>query len=143
MTGACLTLRAILAWTIHPVSWLLLIAAYLAGATRLVSLQAAWADFSVAIIVLYLALEYLVPYQPRWSMTWRSFLNGMKYIAVNGIRGRLTQSTSSQTYHPLNSPRNKSRFCRAFAPYPAPVASPPTPRLIRRRRRGVISAQEQ
>ena len=76
--------RRILAWSIYPISWLLLFAAFGAGVHGLVSLQIAWAGFTAVIAILYLALERLFPYQQRWSMTWASFKADVKFIAVNG-----------------------------------------------------------
>jgi sterol desaturase/sphingolipid hydroxylase (fatty acid hydroxylase superfamily) len=98
------TLRTVVAWTIYPLSWLLLLAAYGAGVDGLVSLQIAWGGFSAAIIVLYFTLERLLPYQARWSMTWASLKDDLKYIAINaplmaGISGALSLASISLSHN--------------------------------------------
>lgn len=46
--------------------------------------QQAWGMMAGTLIVAYIALEQILPYEKRWAMTWRSFFNDLKYLAVNG-----------------------------------------------------------
>lgn len=77
-------LRKVFPWLIYPASWLILIG-YLAAANHgPLDLSKTYVYFLGTMVVVYLILERLLPYEKRWSMTWRSFLNDLKYLVVNG-----------------------------------------------------------
>jgi sterol desaturase/sphingolipid hydroxylase (fatty acid hydroxylase superfamily) len=74
--------RTIAAWSIYPLSWLVLVVVY-AATWHGLGYQAAWASFVVLLLLLYVCLERVLPYEARWSMTWDSFKADLKYIVIN------------------------------------------------------------
>lgn len=77
-------IRTIASYLIYPASWLILLGCWLFMASETKAPQQAWGIMTASLIVFYLFLERLLPYEKKWSMTWKSFLNDMKYLIVNG-----------------------------------------------------------
>jgi len=50
----------------------------------LIETRNAWLVFVITLVITYIVLERVVPYQNRWSMTLSSFLNDLKYLVTNG-----------------------------------------------------------
>jgi len=77
------TIRQVVRWSIYPASWLLLVGMIVAAQAGLVASRTAWLVFVVGLVLIYILLERVVPYEKRWSMTWQSFVSDLKYLAVN------------------------------------------------------------
>jgi len=77
-------LRKVVRWCVYPISWLFLIAMVGAINRGLIETRDAWLVFIIALVIIYIVLERIVPYQNRWSMTPASFINDLKYLVTNG-----------------------------------------------------------
>jgi sterol desaturase/sphingolipid hydroxylase (fatty acid hydroxylase superfamily) len=55
------------------------------------NLQNAFVWFLLARLALLFLVEWRVPFRKEWSMTWRSFLRDLKYVAVLGGGGLLVK----------------------------------------------------
>jgi len=77
-------LRKTVRWGVYPITWLFLIAMVEAINRGLIETRDAWLAFVITLVAVYIALERIVPYQHRWSMTLKSFINDLKYLATNG-----------------------------------------------------------
>lgn len=77
-------MRSIVRFGLYPASWALL----LFGFHRIVAWdhdpRLVWGQTTAVLLVVYLLIEFRFPYQARWSMSWRSFLNDLKYVVSNG-----------------------------------------------------------
>jgi sterol desaturase/sphingolipid hydroxylase (fatty acid hydroxylase superfamily) len=84
-----LGLRAAVRWGLYPLSW----AAMAAGAfviwTHPLDPRTVSTIVLLGLLALYFVIELTLPYQRRWSMTWRSFLADIRMIAVNAAIGPL------------------------------------------------------
>lgn len=78
------TLRKTFPWLIYPASWLILIGYITAINHAWLEPSKAYGFFLGTMVISYLTLERLLPYEKRWSMTWRSFFNDLKYLIING-----------------------------------------------------------
>ncbi len=111
-------LRAAARWGIYPLSWILVLVMLSLAAAGVLEPRKAWLTTIAILIVFYIATERLIPYQRRWSMTWRSFLADIKYVAVGGSTmalvsaglGLLTITISGQ----LSGPASDWPFWQQF-----------------------------
>ncbi len=75
--------RRIVRWGLYPAAW----AALLFGFYRIIGWgeepSAVWAQTTGAMLPVFLVIEFLLPYEKRWSMTWASFLADLKFVAFN------------------------------------------------------------
>ncbi len=77
-------IRRIVRWGLYPASWGVLIW----GFYRIMVLGAepagVWTLTTSILMPVYLVLEFTLPYEKRWAMTWASAWADFKYIVVNG-----------------------------------------------------------
>lgn len=71
-------------WAIYPVSWSLLLSLWVAMYFDQLAPQQAWGAMVGTLILSYVVLEQVLPYEKRWSPTWRSIFDDLKYVVVNG-----------------------------------------------------------
>ncbi len=76
-------IRKIVRWGLYPASW----AALIFGFYRITAWgddpKAVWGQTTGALLPVYLVIEILLPYEARWSMTWRPFLADLKFVVFN------------------------------------------------------------
>ncbi len=69
---------------VYPLSWLIVLSLFAAAVHGHVEMTTAWMLSNGTLIILFIALETLFPFQRRWGATWSSFFTDIKYIAMNG-----------------------------------------------------------
>jgi sterol desaturase/sphingolipid hydroxylase (fatty acid hydroxylase superfamily) len=76
-------LRAAVRWGLYPAAW----GAVLFGFHRIVAWgeepRLVWAQTVGAMLPVLLVVEFLLPYERRWAMTWASFLADLKFVVLN------------------------------------------------------------
>lgn len=76
-------IRTAVRWGLYPASWAIL----LFGFHRINAWghdpRTVWAQTVGALLPLYLLIEFALPYEKRWSMTWASFWADLKFVASN------------------------------------------------------------
>jgi len=78
------TFKQFVRWGIYPASWLLLVVMVVAANAGQIAPRNAWLVFVIVLLLTYIVLERLVPYETRWSMTMQSFVSDLKYLVTNG-----------------------------------------------------------
>lgn len=77
-------IRRLVRWGLYPASWAVLLIDFY----RIVALGAdpatTWMLNGIVLLPIYFLLEFTLPYQKRWSMTWRSFLADLKFLVASG-----------------------------------------------------------
>ena len=77
-------IRSLVRWGLYPASWAVL----LVGFYRIVALNAdpaaTWSQSTLILMPVYFLLEFTLPYQKRWAMTWASFWADLKFLLANG-----------------------------------------------------------
>ena len=68
---------------LYPASWMAVLAANHLVVNELAGPRLVWGSVIGILAVTYLAVEFAWPYERRWSMTWRSLLDDLRYAAVN------------------------------------------------------------
>jgi sterol desaturase/sphingolipid hydroxylase (fatty acid hydroxylase superfamily) len=76
--------KKFVSWTIYPFSWLILIAVWMGSQKGYYPLGVTPTVLGAILILVYLGAEFIIPYEPRWSMTLRSFLADAKYLVSTG-----------------------------------------------------------
>lgn len=77
-------LRVLVRYGLYPLSWAgVLFGIYLIWTTR-VDPRMIWGITGGVQMFIYLLLEWLVPYEARWAMSWKSFLADLRFALVNG-----------------------------------------------------------
>jgi len=79
------TIRKIIRWGLYPFSWAVVFTGFYFLFTSAYDPRSIYAISIGLLFPLYLTIEFLFPYERRWSMTFWSFIADLKYIAVNGI----------------------------------------------------------
>ena len=78
-------IRSLVRWGLYPLSWLIL----LFGFYRILILgedpSKVWSQTTGALFPLYFLIEFTLPYDRRWAMTWASFLADLKFAVSSGI----------------------------------------------------------
>ncbi|MEO8242080.1 MAG: sterol desaturase family protein [bacterium] len=76
-------IRRIVRWGLYPASW----AALLFGFHRILGWgedpRTVWAQTTGLMLPVFLVIEFLLPYERRWSMTWASFVADLKFVLFN------------------------------------------------------------
>lgn len=77
--------RQIIRYGLYPASW----AALLFGFHRINAWgqdpRAVWGQTTGALLAVYLLVEFTLPYEKRWSMTWASFKVDLKFVLSNAV----------------------------------------------------------
>lgn len=76
-------IRTLVRWGLYPFSWGIILFAFYNIVAGSADPRSIWGMTSGSLVVLYLILEFTLPYQKRWRMTWRSFLADLRFIVVN------------------------------------------------------------
>ena len=76
-------LRGIVRWGLYPLSWMVVLSGFHLLHTTPINQRLIWGASAGFLAALYLLIEWLVPYDKRWSMTWRSFLADLRFAAIN------------------------------------------------------------
>lgn len=76
-------LRAAVRYGLYPLCWVFLLYGFFLIWTTQIDPSRIWAVTVVALAVMLLLVEWLVPYDPRWSMSVGSFLADMRFAVVN------------------------------------------------------------
>ena len=74
--------RRAVRYGLYPAGWLWIIFALTSILALEVDERPAWILVTLPILVTCLAVEWLVPLQPRWSMSWRSLPVDLVYIVL-------------------------------------------------------------
>jgi sterol desaturase/sphingolipid hydroxylase (fatty acid hydroxylase superfamily) len=76
-------IRRLVRWGLYPASW----AAVLFGFHRIIAWgddpRAVWGQTTGALLAVYLLVEFTLPYEKRWAMTWPSFRADLKFVVSN------------------------------------------------------------
>jgi sterol desaturase/sphingolipid hydroxylase (fatty acid hydroxylase superfamily) len=76
-------LRTVIRWGLYPASWALVLGSFHLLHTTHLDPRTLWAGTIGILACAYLILEFLFPYQARWSMSWRTFLADLKFVLLN------------------------------------------------------------
>lgn len=74
-----------LQWGVYPLSWVIVISFFLAAVFGHIEMSTAWMLSNLTLIILFIFLESLFPFQRRWGCTWSSLSADLKYIAMNSL----------------------------------------------------------
>lgn len=77
-------IRHWLSWGVYPLSWAIAGCLLLAALYGYFDMSSAWMLSNLILLVLFISLETLFPFQRRWGATWSSFFTDLKYIFING-----------------------------------------------------------
>jgi sterol desaturase/sphingolipid hydroxylase (fatty acid hydroxylase superfamily) len=75
--------RKFIRWGLYPASWAVVLGAFHLLHTTDFDPRRLWAVTIGALGFTYLIIEFLFPYQARWSMSWRTFLADLKFVFLN------------------------------------------------------------
>lgn len=78
------SLRTMVRWGLYPASWAVVLVA-LAVLETGAEPRLVWGVCVGVLAATYLMVEFLIPYEKRWSMTLRSFFSDLKYAGLNSI----------------------------------------------------------
>jgi sterol desaturase/sphingolipid hydroxylase (fatty acid hydroxylase superfamily) len=77
-------IRTVVRWGLYPASW----AIVLFGFHRIIAWnedpRVVWTQTTGMLLPLYLLIEFTLPYQRRWAMTWASAWADLKFVVLNG-----------------------------------------------------------
>jgi len=76
-------LRALVRWGLYPASWLVVLVAASMMLSDRVDEKTAWTLSMAVLFPVFAVVEWRLPYQARWAMTFPSFVSDMKYLVVN------------------------------------------------------------
>jgi sterol desaturase/sphingolipid hydroxylase (fatty acid hydroxylase superfamily) len=75
--------RKIVRWGLYPFSWIVLLSGFHLIWTMPIDPRFIWGASAGFLAVLYLIIEHILPYEKRWSMSWRSLWSDVKFAAIN------------------------------------------------------------
>lgn len=75
--------RHVVRYGLYPLSWMLLLAGFHLIWTTDSDPRQIWAAAVFTLLVTYLILEWVVPYDKRWSMSWKCLLADVRFALVN------------------------------------------------------------
>lgn len=76
-------LRSLVRYGLYPASWLIVAFGFHLVWTSGFDPRTIWAATVATLALLYLIIEWAVPYEARWSMTWKSFLADIRFAILN------------------------------------------------------------
>ncbi len=76
-------IRKIVRWGLYPLSWVVLLSGFHLIWTTPINPRLIWGTSIGLLVVLYLFVEWQLPYEKRWAMTLRSFWADVKFAAIN------------------------------------------------------------
>lgn len=76
--------RRVVRWGLYPASWIWIIYALNRFLAMGVDERPAWILITLPLLLTYLFVELTLPMQKRWSMSWRTLLPDVAYIASSG-----------------------------------------------------------
>lgn len=79
--------RRAVRWGLYPLSWAVVLSGFHLIATTELDPRQIWATISALLFALYFFIEFALPLQRRWRMTWSSFLADLRFVIVNGAAG--------------------------------------------------------
>ncbi len=92
--------RRLVRWGLYPASWLLLLGGFHLIWTTPINPRLIWGTSAGILAITYLVIEWLLPYEKRWSMSLRSFWNDVKFAAINtGFVAGLSAGLALFTIH--------------------------------------------
>ncbi len=77
--------RCLIRWGLYPASWAVVLGSFHLLHTTTIDPRSLWVWTIGGLALIYLVIEYVFPYEARWSMSWRSFLADMKFAVVNTV----------------------------------------------------------
>ena len=78
-------IRRVVRWGLYPFSWMVLLGGFHLIWTSGINPRSIWAASAGGLGFLYLFVEWAVPYEGRWAMSWQSFLADLRFAFVNGV----------------------------------------------------------
>lgn len=75
--------RRLLRWGLYPLSWAVILFSFHLLHTTAIDPRQLWGMTILGLGLTYLLIEFLWPYEARWSMTWRSFLADLRFAIPN------------------------------------------------------------
>lgn len=76
-------LRALVRYGLYPVSWAVVLAGFHLIWSTAIPPGLTWGATSGSLVALYLLIEWRLPYERRWMMSWRSLLADLRFAVVN------------------------------------------------------------
>lgn len=80
-------IRSLVRWGLYPASWAVLLFGFHRINAWGEDPRMVWGQTTGGLLLTYLLIEIMLPYQKRWSMTWASFLVDLRYVVLNGGTG--------------------------------------------------------
>lgn len=84
--------RLAVRYGLYPLSWALVLGGFHLIWTTDIDPRTIWMASSGTLVPLYLLVEWLLPYERRWSMTWCSLLADLRFAVVSGAGLALTSA---------------------------------------------------
>ena len=76
-------IRTVVRYGLYPFSWAALLLGFYLIWTSEISPSLIWGASAGTLTALYLLIEWRLPYERRWMMSWRSFLADMRFAIIN------------------------------------------------------------
>ncbi len=76
--------RRLVRWGLYPLSWAWIILGLTYFLQMNVDERPAWILITLPLLLTYLVIEFTLPLDRRWSMSWRNLLPDIAYIALAG-----------------------------------------------------------
>jgi sterol desaturase/sphingolipid hydroxylase (fatty acid hydroxylase superfamily) len=77
--------RILVRYGLYPLSWAVALSGFHLIWTTDIEPRQIWGAVAGSLALLYLIVEWLLPYEQRWAMTWRSFLADFRFAFINTI----------------------------------------------------------
>ena len=77
-------IRRLVRWGLYPASWAVLIYGFYQIVVVGAEPAGVWTMSTGVLMPVYLLLEFTLPYEKRWSMTWASAWADLKFVVLNG-----------------------------------------------------------
>lgn len=77
-------LRVLVRYGLYPLSWAVVLFGFYLIWTTQIDARMIWGVIAFSQLVTYLIIEWLVPYEARWAMSWKSFLADLRFAIANG-----------------------------------------------------------